>query len=341
MGFSGGFSDVRLDSNTFQVSFRGNGYTSRQTVETFALYRCAELTAQAGFDTFVIVGGDTQAAQVLWQMPGYYSSTTMVSGTTVGGMTVGTANTWGTYTPGPVIPIRKYEAMIVFKAFKGPKGSAQAFDAREVMSYLGSRVGQTAAIAPPPRATSTEPIPPAAPATTPTSATTPVNSPSAVSSPTGDVLTMPESATRTGRPSSGEVLSRASSRRGQGELSVVNGLSMDAVVSLRAPNADASYITFYVRAGENAAITDIAQGDYELAYTLGESWMDGRFAKPADSVRLTQRLTFADASIVVRGSEGTTVRSVPGEPWKVVLRPNPGVSKGTAKTEPSALAPKR
>ena len=121
----------------------------------------------------------------------------------------------------------------------------------------------------------------------------------------------------------------------------MNGLAMDAVVTLRTTNADASYITFYVRAGENAAITDIAQGDYELAYTLGESWMDGRFAKPADSVRLTQRLTFADASIVVRGSEGTTVRSVPGEPWKVVLRPNPGVSKGTAKTEPSALAPKR
>jgi len=77
MGFSGGYSDVRLDSNTFQVSFRGNGYTSRQTVETFALYRCAELTAQAGFDTFVIVGGDTQAAPAGTTAPAYADDATL------------------------------------------------------------------------------------------------------------------------------------------------------------------------------------------------------------------------------------------------------------------------
>jgi hypothetical protein len=116
---------------------------------------------------------------------------------------------------------------------------------------------------------------------------------------------------------------------------------MDAVVTLRAPNAATSYITFYVRAGENTAITDIAQGEYELAYTLGENWTDGRFARPADSVRLNQRLTFADSSIVVRGPEGTNVRSVPGEPWKVVLRPNVGVSKGAVKVERSEPALKQ
>jgi len=116
---------------------------------------------------------------------------------------------------------------------------------------------------------------------------------------------------------------------------------MDAVVTLHTPSADTSYITFYVRAGENVAITDIAQGEYELAYTLGENWTDGQFTRPRDSVRLNQRLTFADSSIVVRGSEGTAVRSVPGEPWKVVLQPNPDVSKGAVKMERSESAPKR
>jgi hypothetical protein len=146
---------------------------------------------------------------------------------------------------------------------------------------------------------------------------------------------------RAGRPSTGEVLSRSNSPRGQGELSVVNGLTLDALVTLQPPNAATSYNTFYVRAGENTAITDIAQGEYELTYTLGENWTDGRFAMPADSVRFNQRLTFTDSSIVVRGSEGTSVRSVPSEPWKVVLRPNPGVSKGALKMERSESAPKQ
>jgi Zn-dependent protease with chaperone function len=147
--------------------------------------------------------------------------------------------------------------------------------------------------------------------------------------------------TLSSRPSTGTILSRPNALRGQGELSVVNGLAMDAVVTLRTTNADASYITFYVRAGENAAITDIAQGEYELTYTLGENWADRRFTTPADNGRLNQRLTFADSSIVVRGPDGTTVRSIPGEPWKLVLRPNVSASKGAVKVERSEPAAKQ
>jgi hypothetical protein len=173
--------------------------------------------------------------------------------------------------------------------------------------------------------------------------TSPFPAPSAavasLSSPSGTHGIEPEPV-RAGRPPTGEILTRSSLPRGQGELSVVNGLPMDAVVTLHASNAATSYITFYVRAGENTAITDIAQGEYELAYTLGENWTDGRFATLADSVRLNQRLTFADSSIVVRGPEGTTVRSVPGEPWKLVLRAASG-SIGARENAPFRSAPKR
>ncbi|MBL8114284.1 MAG: hypothetical protein JNK60_15490 [Acidobacteria bacterium] len=54
-GHRGGYSDVRLDERTFKVSFGANDDTARTTVEAYLLYRCAELTVEAGYHHFVIV----------------------------------------------------------------------------------------------------------------------------------------------------------------------------------------------------------------------------------------------------------------------------------------------
>ena len=74
-GLTGGYSDFRLDANTFRVEFRGNAFTSRQNVETYLLYRCAELTSEAGYDYFVTVNSDTEARQGAYTTPGSYNST--------------------------------------------------------------------------------------------------------------------------------------------------------------------------------------------------------------------------------------------------------------------------
>ena len=50
---SGGYSDARLNSDRWRVSFSGNTVTSRETVERYLLYRAAELTTSQGFDWFV------------------------------------------------------------------------------------------------------------------------------------------------------------------------------------------------------------------------------------------------------------------------------------------------
>jgi hypothetical protein len=52
---AGGYSDMQLDSNHARVTFKGNGMTSRDTVETYLLYRAAELTLHDGFDWFETV----------------------------------------------------------------------------------------------------------------------------------------------------------------------------------------------------------------------------------------------------------------------------------------------
>ena len=49
---SGGFSDRQLAPGKFIVKFSGNNLTSRETVESYLLYRAAELTLAQGYDRF-------------------------------------------------------------------------------------------------------------------------------------------------------------------------------------------------------------------------------------------------------------------------------------------------
>jgi hypothetical protein len=57
-----GYSEVALDSSTWQVTFCGNNNTSPAVVDRYALYRSAELTAQHGFDYFVVFNNNDAAA---------------------------------------------------------------------------------------------------------------------------------------------------------------------------------------------------------------------------------------------------------------------------------------
>lgn len=50
----GGYSDIRLDETHYRVTFSGNRLTSRERVESYLLFRAAELTLLNGYDYFVI-----------------------------------------------------------------------------------------------------------------------------------------------------------------------------------------------------------------------------------------------------------------------------------------------
>ena len=54
-GFTGGFDVQELRPDVFRVSFQGNGYTSRETVQVYWLYRCAQLALEKGFNGFEIL----------------------------------------------------------------------------------------------------------------------------------------------------------------------------------------------------------------------------------------------------------------------------------------------
>jgi hypothetical protein len=53
-GARGGFAELRIAPNRYRVTFAGNNLTSRQRVETYLLYRAAELTLEQRFDCFTI-----------------------------------------------------------------------------------------------------------------------------------------------------------------------------------------------------------------------------------------------------------------------------------------------
>lgn len=144
---SGGYSDQMLDDTHFRVSFRGNDVTSREQVETYLLYRAAELTAAKGFDWFEMVERHTQNTGETYVEPdgpwgygpwGYWRPTWRGrGGWFYGGFWGGP---WGPY--GDVETIDRYNASAEVVMGHGPKppGDPRAFDARQVMQNLAAKI---------------------------------------------------------------------------------------------------------------------------------------------------------------------------------------------------------
>ena len=140
---SGGFTDQRLDDTHVRVTFRGNDLTSRERVETYLLYRAAELTLADGFDWFEMVDRHTENRGGTWVTSAgpYWSPYWRLHG----------GWGWGAWDPfwgGPpwggydVQRIDRYEASADIALGHGPKpaGDARAFDARQVTANLGPKI---------------------------------------------------------------------------------------------------------------------------------------------------------------------------------------------------------
>ncbi|OXE35134.1 MAG: hypothetical protein CGW95_15735 [Phenylobacterium zucineum] len=144
-----GFTETKLEDNRFRVSFAGNTVTSRETVETFLLYRAAELTLAQGFDTFLVVDRHTDTkSRTLdmdpWHGPfgGWHPDWNIYDGYGFG---------WGPYWSDPhlrfghsreTVTVEKFQAQAEILMVKGPKDAAdpKAFDAHSVLANLGPKV---------------------------------------------------------------------------------------------------------------------------------------------------------------------------------------------------------
>lgn len=59
----GGYKDFQVTKDTFVISFRGNAFTSKETVLKYSLRRAAEITLQHGYSHFVVLGNEDTTKQ--------------------------------------------------------------------------------------------------------------------------------------------------------------------------------------------------------------------------------------------------------------------------------------
>lgn len=125
VGFSGGYSETQLGEDIFQVTFKGNGYTSRDRAADLSFLRAAELTLEHGFRYFVIVDADKSSTFSTYTSP----STSYTTGTRHSATT--------TTQGGQMIFISKPASMNTIRCFKEkPAIDGVVFDAEFVAKSI-------------------------------------------------------------------------------------------------------------------------------------------------------------------------------------------------------------
>ena len=135
-----GYKEQRIEETRFRLSFSGNSLTSRETVETYLLYRAAELTLEKGYDYFTIVTRKTDEDKRVREvyddpyLPFSSLSWRYYGRSGWGGWGMGFSSQTMTYT--------RFEAMAEIVIYKGkkPEGDATAYDARDVKKNLEAKI---------------------------------------------------------------------------------------------------------------------------------------------------------------------------------------------------------
>lgn len=159
-----GYTDQQIEPDRFRVTFAGNSYTNRETVERYLLYRSAQLTVERGFDHFILADRDTdKKTRTYVDRPfggfggyggyggyggfgGFWSPSWRYFGAGYGWR--GWDPFWGDPFFDRTIDVRtieRYEATAEIVLGKGPKPqNVRAFDARAVLENLGPTVAPPA-----------------------------------------------------------------------------------------------------------------------------------------------------------------------------------------------------
>lgn len=147
-GITGGFSDTHYAPDIFRVVFRGNGYTTDERAQDFALLRASALTLQHGFTCFAIVDENNTPSVSSYTTPGHAETT--ASGTSYdsgnfyfnpnGGSYSGTSSahvtTSTTYTPPQTYEIYRPHTGLLVRAFVAKPDGIFTFDAAFLQQSL-------------------------------------------------------------------------------------------------------------------------------------------------------------------------------------------------------------
>jgi len=130
-----GYSETRIETGKYRVTFRGNTNTDLSTVENYILLRAAELAVADGFGHFMILDDSESGRRS-------FNSFTSGFGGGVGGF--GRANSFGGFggfgsASTRTNERRSYQINALIQAFPGEKDEddLSAFNASDVITNLG------------------------------------------------------------------------------------------------------------------------------------------------------------------------------------------------------------
>lgn len=145
---SGGYSSVRIESNRYMVGFAGNSLTSRERVETYLLYRAAELTVEQGYDGFSIVerATDRNVETRVYRDPFSHGPYRWWRPSWRYRGSFGWRR-WDPWFGDPfwaddidVQTVQRFEANAEIVMFRGRRSDDKSFEAREVLANLGPSI---------------------------------------------------------------------------------------------------------------------------------------------------------------------------------------------------------
>lgn len=133
VGFTGGYSEMKIQDDIFKVEFRGNAKTSMARAEDFALLRCAEVTLENGYRHFIIV--DEKSTLTIG------SYTTPATAHTHGSSYGGSYHATTTITGGETYIFNKPSTRNMIKCFKEkPEGIPTiVYDAEQIKTNIKNR----------------------------------------------------------------------------------------------------------------------------------------------------------------------------------------------------------
>lgn len=138
LGVTGGYTELPLSADTYQIRFNGNGMTSAPRAQQMALVRAAELTLLKGYDRFLIIDNQEWTQQSQFTTPA--QATTTINSSTYGNYGTATANT--TVSGGDTMTINKPRANLVVRFLEpGDPGYGKALRAKSVLAEVGPQVG--------------------------------------------------------------------------------------------------------------------------------------------------------------------------------------------------------
>jgi hypothetical protein len=132
-----GYEDLKLGDDTYRITYKGAARADQESVDLYALYRCAELTLEQGYEYFVIADKSDMADvstdvenQVSSHKTGGFGSDSYGSTTTESKTTVETKT--------------KHTVVRTIRMYKGakPEGTALVYNARELKENLETTINR-------------------------------------------------------------------------------------------------------------------------------------------------------------------------------------------------------